>query len=322
LQYAWLWGGRSRRRRPARKLDARIISVGNLSMGGTGKTPCVLRVAEVLKTRGGNPGILTRGHGRVSHEPVLVLAAGAKMPAHHTGDEPQIFLRSSLAPVGIGGDRYAAGAELIRKFRCDTLILDDGFQHAALARDVDIVLIDALDPLAGGGVFPLGRLREPFSAIERADIVLTTRSEFSDLAPAIERFVRQWNSHAPVFRAQLHPRAWVRAATGETYPPDQPPFQRPGAFCGLGNPQSFRRTLARLGIELAGWEEFEDHHRYRIRELTHLMRSFEQLGADAMVTTEKDAVNLPEMGEALPVYYLQVEMAIAGVEEFLLAITG
>ena len=134
LQQAWLFGARTRRR-AARKLDARTISVGNLSMGGTGKTPCVLRVAELLRSRGGNPGILTRGYGRISHEKVLALAPLAIVSSHYTGDEPQIFLRAGIAPVGVGSDRSAAGAELLRKFHCDSLILDDGFQHTALARE-------------------------------------------------------------------------------------------------------------------------------------------------------------------------------------------
>ena len=316
LQKAWLLGALTRRRR-ARKLDARVISVGNLSMGGTGKTPCVLRVAELLKSRGATPGILTRGYGRVSHEKLLALAPSAAIPAYFTGDEPQIFLRSGVAPVGISSDRFAAGAELLRMFHCDSLILDDGFQHAALARDIDIVLIDALDPFARGGVFPLGRLREPFSAIARADIVLLTRVEFSDLAPAIERTVRRWNLRAPILRATLQPQAWVNAHSGQSYPPHAPPFRRAGAFCGLGNPQSFRRTLMQLGIDLAGWEEFEDHHRYRMHELTHLMLGFSQQGADAMVTTEKDAVNLPEADTEFPIYYLRIGMEIERESEVL-----
>jgi tetraacyldisaccharide 4'-kinase len=106
------------------------------------------------------------------------------------------------------------------------------------------------------------------------------------------------------------PRAWVNAATGESYAPDQPPVRRAGAFCGLGSPQSFRRTLAQMGIEPAGWQEFEDHHHYRVRELKRLHYGFTQAGADAMVTTEKDAVNLPEMHEALPIYFLRIAMQI------------
>jgi tetraacyldisaccharide 4'-kinase len=322
---AWTAGARSRRAsdlRSQRRIDAPVISVGNLSMGGTGKTPCVLRVAELLEGRGKSPGILTRGYGRVSPDKILALAPGAVLPAERTGDEPQIFLRSGVAPVGIAGDRYKAGMLLRETFAVDTLILDDGFQHARLKRDMDIVLIDALDPLAGGGVFPLGRLREPFSAIERADIVVITRARFSDLAPAIERAVRQWNPRAPIFRAALEPREWVNSKDGSRHPIAAPPFRRAGAFCGLGNPQSFRRTLERLGVEPVAWFEFEDHHRYRAHEFQRLEHHFVEQGADAMVTTEKDAINLhADAHGSLPVYYLRVSMAIEREEQFLAAIS-
>jgi tetraacyldisaccharide 4'-kinase len=290
-------------------------------MGGTGKTPCVLRVAQLLKNRGESPGILTRGYGRVSPDKILTLEPGANFPAERTGDEPQIFLRSGIAPVGIGADRYRAGMLLRQYFAVDKLILDDGFQHVQLARDVDIVLIDALDPLSGGGVFPLGRLREPFSAIARADVVLITRAHLSDLAPAIERAVRQWNPRAPMFRAALKPQAWVNTRDGVFHPIDQPPFRSAGAFCGLGNPQSFRRTLEHLGAPPVCWFEFDDHHRYRARDFRRLQHHFAEQGADAMVTTEKDAINLcDDAQESLPVYYLQVSMAIEREDEFLAAI--
>ena len=322
---AWIAGGRSRYEshlRQQRRIDAPVISVGNLSMGGTGKTPCVLRVAELLKGRGKSPGILTRGYGRVSPDKILALEPGASVPAERTGDEPQIFLRSGVAPVGIGADRYRAGMLLRERFNVNPLVLDDGFQHVRLARNVDIVLIDALDPL-GGGVFPLGRLREPFPAIARADVVVITRAHFSDLAPTIERAVRRWNSHAPVFRGALEPRAWVDNRDGACHPVDQPPFRHAGAFCGLGNPLSFRRTLERLGVSPVCWFEFDDHHRYHAREFLRLQHHFLEHGADAMVTTEKDVINLCDDAAAvLPVYYLSVSMAIEREEEFLDAICG
>jgi tetraacyldisaccharide 4'-kinase len=321
LARMWMSGARGkyeRNLREQRRIDAPVISIGNLSMGGTGKTPCVLRVAELLKGRGKSPGILTRGYGRVSPEKILALAPGAIVPAERTGDEPQIFLRAGIAPVGIGGDRYRAGMQLRDKFAVDILVLDDGFQHVQLARNVDIVLIDALDPVGGGGVFPLGSLREPFPAVARADVVLITRAHLSPLAPAIERAVRQWNTHAPVFRAALEPRAWVDSRAGTCYPAAEPPFRRAGAFCGLGNPQSFRRTLERLGVTPLGWFEFADHHRYRAWAIRRLEHHFTALGADAMITTEKDVVNMSGDGPAsLPVYYLKVSMAIEREEEFL-----
>jgi 3-deoxy-D-manno-octulosonic-acid transferase len=323
LSRVWRAGGRRKQAaglRARRKLDAPVISIGNLTMGGTGKTPCVLRLAELAAERGWRPGILTRGYGRGTLEKNLVLAPGAVVRSDYSGDEPQIFVRSGVAAVGIGADRFASGSLLVERFGVDLLLLDDGFQHWKLARDVDIVLIDALNPLAGGGVFPLGRQREPVEALARADIILITRSRFSDLAPAIEQLTARWNPNAPVFRAGVEPRAWVEHRTGRKFPPQQPPFARAGAFCGLGNPQAFRKTLAGLGVEPVEWIEFRDHHRYRVNEMRRIARTMQASGATALVTTEKDAVNLcdacDELTAPLPLYWLQIGMRIEREEEF------
>ena len=324
LSRLWKWGGRRRRARDlrrARRLDVPVISVGNLSMGGTGKTPCVLRLAELLRERGRKPGILTRGYGRGSPRKQLALAAGASVNAGHSGDEPQIFVRSGLAPVGVGSDRFQTGQLLLRQFGVDTLLMDDGFQHARLARDVDLVLIDALEPFGRGGVFPLGRLREPLEGLSRAGIVLITRSEFFDLADAVERVVRQWNPGAPIFRAGVQPQAWVDHRSGLRYSPEGQPFERAGAICGLGNPQSFRHTLEQMGVAPVDWVEFEDHHRYRPEELRCVAHQFAARGATAIATTEKDAINLcessDELATPLTIYWLQAAMKIEREEEFL-----
>jgi tetraacyldisaccharide 4'-kinase len=323
LARLWETGSRRKRKRDlraCRRVDVPVVSVGNLTMGGTGKTPCVLRLAQLLNASGRAPGILTRGYARSSPEASLVLAPGARITARQSGDEPQIFLRSALAPVGIGADRYTTAWLLRRDFHCDVLLLDDGFQHWKLARTVDILLIDALDPFGGGSVFPLGRLREPMEGLARADIVLITRSNFTDLAMPAERMVRQWNPGAPVFRTAVEPEAWIDTA-GRTHSIATPPFTRAGGFCGLGNPQSFRRTLERLGVDLAAWVEFGDHHHYRPRELRHMAHEFAALGATAAVTTEKDAVNLcegvTELLAPIQLYWLKVRMRIEREQEFL-----
>jgi len=319
----WKWGGRRRRERGLarqRKLEVPVVGVGNLTMGGTGKTPCVLLLAELLKKNGRKPGILTRGYARSSPQRRLALAPGAKVSAEHSGDEPQIFVRSGLAPVGVGGDRFEVGRLLCREFDVDMLLLDDGFQHARLARDLDIVLIDALEPFGRGGVFPLGRLREPLAALARAGVVLITRSGFSDLAAAIESETRRWNPEAPIFRADVQPLAWVDHSSGVEHPLNPRPFERAGVFCGLGNPLAFRRTLEHMGVEPLDWVEFEDHHSYRPRELRHLAHQFLAHGATALVTTEKDAVNLceswPEMVAPMPIYWLKAAMRIDREDEF------
>jgi tetraacyldisaccharide 4'-kinase len=324
LARIWEWGAKRRQRRDGarrRKLDVPVISVGNLTMGGTGKTPCVLRLAELLNQRGHRPGILTRGYGRSSPHQYVAVAPGGTVAVQLSGDEPQIFVRSRLAAVGIGTDRFEAGARLLREIGAGVLVLDDGFQHWKLARDMDIVLIDGLDPFGGGDVFPLGRLREPVDGLARADAVVITRSGHSDLAAAIEHEVRRWNRRAPVFRAMVEPHAWVEHSTGRRLNVALNPFARAGVFCGLGNPESFRRTLQAMGVDVAEWIDFDDHHRYRPQELRHIAHQMASRGATALVTTEKDAVNLceacDELIAPLPLYWLQIQMRIEGEEQLM-----
>jgi tetraacyldisaccharide 4'-kinase len=326
LARVWEWGSRRRRRNDLlrlRRLPVAVISVGNLTMGGTGKTPCVLRLAELLKERGRKPAILTRGYGRQSPDRCALAGPGADMPAHHSGDEAQIFIRSGVAPVGIGADRFQSGTLLLRDYVPDVVLLDDGFQHWKLARDVDIVLIDALEPFGGGDVFPLGRLREPLSALARASLILITRCEGSDLARPITREVRRWHPNVPVFQAGVQPLAWVKQDTGERFGIDERPFGVAGAFCGLGNPATFRRTLDAMGVEVVDWIEFDDHHRYRPRELQNVAAQMTARGATALVTTEKDAINLcespRELVAPLPLYWLQIGIKIEREDEFLSA---
>jgi len=324
LSLIWILGTRRRQAadlRGQRQIDAPVISVGNLTMGGTGKTPCVLRLAEILKQSGWKPGILTRGYRRSSPEAHTVLAAGAAIRPEHSGDEPQILVRSRLAPVGIGADRYQTGMQLRHEFGADVLLLDDGFQHLKVARDVDIVLIDALDPFGGGAVFPLGRLREPMDGLARAGLIIISRSDIADTAGAIEHTVRQWNDRAPVFRAWTQAVAWVENRSGRQFALAERPFERAAVFCGLGNPQSFRRTLERMGVVPVDWFEYSDHHRYRPQELERISVQARAKGATALLTTEKDVVNLCETGDdllaPLPLFWLKVTMGIERESEFM-----
>ncbi len=291
----WEWGGRLKRARAlARRvtLSAPVVSVGNIGMGGTGKTPFVLFLAERLRLAGHRPGILTRGYGRQSPEKHLVLEAGASLPVAHSGDEPQIFLRAGVAPVGIGPDRARTGAELVRRFQTDVLLLDDGFQHHRLGRRLDIVLIDALAPFGGCDVFPLGRLREPLAELRRAGVIVLCRSDYARVPGAIEARLRRYNPHAPVFRARVEPQVWVDCATGERAAPTRFAGARAAAFCGLGNPRSFWSTLEALGVQPLDCVAFPDHHVYRPHELRRMADQFRRAGAQFLLTTEKDMLNL------------------------------
>lgn len=324
LARLWEWGGRLKRARAlARRvrLSAPVVSIGNITMGGTGKTPFVLFLAERLRAAGRRPGILTRGYGRHSPEKHLVLEAGAAVPVTRSGDEPQIFLRAGAAPVGIGPARARTGAEMIRRFKTDVLLLDDGFQHHRLDRSLDIVLIDALNPFGGCSVFPLGRLREPLAALARAGAFVVTRSDHARVPEAIEERLRRVNPRAPVFRARVEPRAWVEYAGGAEAQPGRFAGAPVAAFCGLGNPRSFWCTLEALGIKPLDRLEFPDHHTYRPHELRRMADQFRRAGARVLLTTEKDMLNLCADCEALiaplGLWWLRVGMAVDREEELL-----
>ena len=319
LSRLWRLGSAWKRRRDSARaagLNTPVISVGGLSMGGSGKTPFVLWLAGKLKQAGCQPAILTRGYRRRAPERLTVAEAGASLPVARTGDEGQIFVRSGVAPVGIGADRAATGRAIEERFRPDVMILDDGFQHWRLRRDLDIVIVDGLDPLAGGEVFPLGRLREPPNALARADLFVISRTERGRSYQGIEAELRAHNPRAPVFQARVVPECWVDYESGETFSAGDLPVQRVAAFCGLANPASFRRTLAALGCRpVARWEP-GDHHRYRPVELRRLAAEARSLGAEALLTTEKDVMNLCDhIGELiapLRLFWLKIGLEVDG----------
>jgi 3-deoxy-D-manno-octulosonic-acid transferase len=320
--FSQLW--RLFRRRPVREqenLGARVISVGNITAGGTGKTPLVLYIAQHFKDRGHRPGILMRGHGRSSNLDHLLLEPGTETSVIRTGDEAQIFLRSGIAHLGIGKNRIKTGRLLRERYNLGTFILDDGFQQFRLARNLDLVLIDAMSPFGDEELLPLGRLREPISSIERASAFVITRTECNRPSEGIEKRLRQYNRNAPIFRSRVVPEAWVNAATGETYPPNAIPFLRPLAFCGLGNPQAFWRTLEGLGIHPKETVEFEDHHRYSAREIRRMGLLVKALNLDALLTTQKDLVNFCESTNSIvapaQVLWLKIGIEIDNEAEFL-----
>ncbi len=315
LTKAWQWGGRRRRTRglgAQAKLRLPVISVGNITVGGTGKTPAVLHLARWLAREGRNPGVLTRGHGRASPHGTLAVPRGGTASRSNTGDEAQILLRSGMVALGVGADRAAAGGELERQGLADVLILDDGFQHVRLARDFDLVLIDALAPFGGFELMPLGRLREPLGELRRASAFLITRADQGINTAPIEAKLKQFNPEAPVFRSRVVPEEWVSLDGTERFAPGSLPYARLVAFCGLGNPQSFWRTLRALGIHPMECLEYGDHHLYTPREVRRFGQLGRTLGVEALLTTEKDVMNLCELTlEAIrPIRLFSLRIAI------------
>jgi tetraacyldisaccharide 4'-kinase len=234
-----------------------------------------------------------------------------------------MYLRAGVGPVGISANRYRAGRLIEERYGPTVFLLDDGFQHWRLDRSLDVVVIDALDPFGGGEPFPLGRLREPLGALGRADVIVITRAEQAD---GVAAQIRRYNAEAPILRARVIPERWVDAETGETWPPSELPFAGVAAFCGLGNPASFWRTLAALGVRPVFRAAFRDHHAYGSRELEGLARRAQELGAQALLTTEKDVANLCEnwleLVAPVRLLWLKIEIEIEGAEELLGRVRG
>ena len=298
----------------AQQLDGTVISVGNLTTGGTGKTPMVLWIAERLLAEQKNVGILTRGYRGEKIAPAHGnnLAAAASTT---TSDEVRL-LQSRLGnrvQFGVGANRYQQGRELA-KHGVNWFVLDDGFQHLQLARDVDIVLIDATNPFSGGRVLPAGHLREPRSALARANIIVITRSTH---APAIESAIRR-DSAAPIFyaRPQLDAiRNFNADKPGDAIAPAELP--KLFAFCGIGNPAAFLADLRTWGLDIVGHKFFPDHHRYTPKDAREILQQASATGATALICTEKDLYNFPaNPQQKLPTFYCSISMQIDNPDDF------
>lgn len=290
------------------RLDSRVISVGNLTTGGTGKTPCTIALAREAQRRGLKPIILTRGYKGTARGPVFVSRGdGPVLTVQEAGDEP--FLMATKlpgVPVVKGGDRYASGLYTMEHLgpcgwdaASTIFILDDGYQHWGLHRDKDILLIDSTNPFGIGRLLPLGRLREPLTAMGRADYIVLTRltigqDERERIASLLTQ-IRRHNPNAPLFQAGQGPVS-CRPVSGGPLPEGWLKGKRVYAFCALGNPESFVKTLMSEGAVVSGRRAFRDHYGYGRADMSAVKAAAEQAGAEWIVTTEKDIIKLPEHG--------------------------
>lgn len=267
---------------PARRLQQPVVSVGNLSVGGSGKTPFVIALGELLKSRGIRFDVLSRGYRRKSRG-VRVVEGGGTVAEF--GDEPVLIARRLGVPVVVGESRYEAGLVAEERFQSQLHILDDGFQHRSLARDFDIVLMTERD--FEDKLLPSGRMREPLASLRRADAIVVPRdfsaTDFSVHELALEELTRQGKLIWRMRRYIVTP-----------FPPASPIV-----FCGIATPQQFFARVRAAGIEPATEVEFRDHHAYGERDVQRLLAMRDKLAAGGFVTTEKDAVNLGTLKEKL-----------------------
>ena len=302
------------------RLKAPVISVGNLTVGGTGKTPCVAFLANFLQREGHKVAILSRGYKRSSKGRIEVAnGEGILCGPQAAGDEPYLLAGSCPGVhVVVDSDRYAAGkwlAERPAPAAVTVFILDDGYQHLRLARDLNLLLIDALEPLAG--LLPAGRLREPLSGLRRADAVIVTRSDRKFDRAALERIIFEY-AQIPIFYAHHELTKMRRLDGGETIEAASLAGRKVAAFSGIARPERFISDLATLGMAVVERCDFADHHRYQPDELQRILRLAREAHVDAVVTTEKDAANLTQLApvrSTIPIYAAQIEFRCENMEE-------
>lgn len=282
---------------PRKKVGAKVICVGNLTAGGTGKTPAVLLAAETLRKRGHGVAIISRGYGRKAPaKHVSVLIDGRPTDWRECGDEPWM-IHQSLAgqgiPVLVCPDRAKAGAMAVEAYGAEVLILDDGFQHHGLHRDLDVVLVNARDPFGGRRLLPLGDLREPLSAIRRAGVVVVTHADRVTAAElgALRKELEALHPEALIVESAHQADHLLDVKTEKKHPLSELKDRAVVALSGIGDPLSFEAQLEGLGAKVAQSWRFPDHHPYTSREL----QSVEDLrGGLPVVTTHKDFVRLPQ----------------------------
>lgn len=304
-------------------LGARTISIGNITTGGTGKTPMVAYVAGILADRDEKVCILTRGYARENPKKRVLVSDGDRILAgpREAGDEPFELAMKLLgkAIVISDADRVAAAEWAKRRFGVTAFVLDDGFQHRRAKRDVDTVCIDATNPFGGGKMLPVGQLREPLHNLKRADVLVITRAKLVENIDNLKSEISELNTVAAIFTAnnkiirftgleEFHAKA-QSTQRGEI-------SQKALAFCGIGNPDSFFEQLRLENFEITATEPFQDHYNYTQHGITKMEKTARDSGAETLLTTAKDAVKLSNVKFEIPCFVVEIELTLDDLEKF------
>ena len=302
------------------KLPCPVISVGNITVGGTGKTPCVIWLSRMLSEQGFKPAVLSRGYGSKNSQPVNIVSDGNNILASIAiaGDEPYLIARSLQGiPVITGPKRILTGKTAIDNFGANILICDDAFQHRQIFRDINIVLLDSQQPLGNGYMLPRGSLREPLAALRRADAFILTRTNETAKINIITGKIAEVRN-IPVFGSSHRPVDIIKGDCSVQLPLAELKGKKVCAFAGIAQPDSFRKAIKATGAQIISFDIFPDHHCYRPKELKNIRNNFLKANADLLITTEKDGMRLREFTEFLnDIYLLRIELAIVPDENSL-----
>lgn len=306
---------------PRRRLPCPVVSVGNLTTGGTGKTPIVIHLARHFIERGLRVAVLSRGYGgRRKGDAPLWVSDGERLLAGpvEAGDEPVLIARQvPRAAMIVCADRYRAGREAIERFKPDLIILDDGFQRRfSLHRDLDLLVVDGIQPFSTGRVLPAGLLREPLSALSDASVFVLNKVNFAHSPEDIKTVLRRYNHRAPVVESTYRPQVLRQLGTGVVVPPARLDGAAVGVLAGIGNPLSFVRTLAEFRVVVRHAYPVSDHFAYTPESLEAIAQDAKERGLAYLVTTEKDEVKIPtDFSSRIPVLVLGIEWTVTGGQE-------
>lgn len=297
-------------------LGVPTISVGNITVGGTGKTPLVALIAEMLLEKGERVGILTRGYGRENPKNRVLVADGERVlaDAKQAGDEPFELARKldGKAVIVADANRASAGIWARERFGITSFVLDDAFQHRKVKRDTDIVLIDATNPFGNGKTLPFGILREPLGNLKRAGLIVINRANLAKNIENLKSEIRKYNPDCPIFTAQNRISNLTEInnfhSAQKTKNKGQRTKDKVFAFCALGNPNNFYEQLRQENFNLIAVETFPDHHFYNDKDIAKIIEKARETGAEILITTAKDAVKLKNLDVEMPCLVAEIEM--------------
>jgi tetraacyldisaccharide 4'-kinase len=288
------------------QLSCPVISVGNITVGGTGKTPCVILLAKMLQENGFKPAVISRGYGGKNTNPVNIVSDGDKilLDARIAGDEPFLIAQSlKNIPVLTGAKRIMTGKAAINQLGANVLICDDAMQHRQIFRDINLVLLDANTLQKNDYILPRGRLREPLKELKRASAIILTRANEGKQKIGNTNKLTAYKN-IPVFQSVHEPQGIIKGDYSTQKPLSELRGKKVCAFCGIANPDSFKNTLFAAGAQILFFDFFSDHHRYTKKELEQIRKNFMDSGGDFLISTEKDAARLKEFPEVLNIIYL------------------
>ena len=291
-----------------KSLNCKVISIGNITVGGSGKTPTVEYLSNLLQSKGHKVGIISRGYKRKSKS-TLVVTDGKKKPEswEHIGDEPFLLAHKlENIPIVVGTSRYKAGSMMIEKFQPDVILIDDGFQHLSLHRDLDIVLVNSKDKRSDHKLIPSGKLREPISNLTKADLIIITKSNIHAPSNYLINKIESFNR--PTIYNELQIDSLLQIKSNKIIKLDKIANKKVYLFSALGDNESFKKIMGYTDAKIVGHSKYPDHYHYTLDDLNDIEQKATKCNAEFLITTEKDLVKINLRNRKIDIYTVRMKM--------------